>query len=385
MNKAGKKAFACVSAASLLAFSCGGSSDADVKQPFGAATKNVSTRLKVKMQDGNNGYRMGKIASDMSIGGATYQTYQISEIDINGNPIPGTNTLDIFLSPLPLGVADVVTVAGLDNHTNSNLTVDPPLELNIAAPLNVAQQVSTTITGTAPGITTVASATATGTYTRVSSGETVNTEMGAVPDCSHYTAAITLAGDVVPDIFKVTIEGELWYNPTLGIVKYSIPLLGIEGNSQGTWDVDDPTGEYRTVKMTAVVNSGNPRFRLSSYDVSGQYDADKNTHAKMLLELRWADEVTAQTGTKPAYPMVNVRFETMIGQFPYTLDESPVSIFFPEENGKGYKYWYAFVDQAAKNEPGSNGISYNISVSTDTSITAPLRVTGRIRYRAITQ
>ena len=81
--------------------------------------------------------------------------------------------------------------------------------------------------------------------------------------------------------------------------------------------------------------------------------------------------------------MAQVNFGTMGGMyyFPHELIESPVSVFFPEENGNGFRYWYAFVDQAAKNQD-ENGISYTISVDKDASL-PELRVTARIAYEIL--
>lgn len=373
----------------LMNVSCdggGSSSDSNVKKEYGEATENVMTRVKVKQPDGTYGYRIGKIAADQTINNVVYNTYQLTNIDMNGNVIAGVQPTDLYIKPLPLGSDGKITVGGFDKHDGTAITIDPAVTLDSNAPVGVAQAVSTTVNGSVTGGVVITNATAAGSYTLVTTGESVATEMGVVPDCNHFTANVTIDGEGAPAVFKgKNFTGDLWHNPTLGIVKYSIPDLGIEGGMQGTWDVDDPTGEYRTIKMTGIVSAENPYFKLSTYSVSNDLDADKNTHAKMLVELRWADEETAKTGPMPAYPYINVSFETVTGgTFPYQLVESPYSIFFPEENGKGFKYWYGYVDQAAKNIPGSNGISYSIVVSRDTSA-APVRVTGRIHYRTVTE
>jgi len=137
---------------------------------------------------------------------------------------------------------------------------------------------------------------------------------------------------------------------------------------------------YRTIRKVAVVDSSSSSFKLDTYDCDGnQIAADKNTHAKMLLELRWADETMAQTDTQP---LPNVEFGTTMGYFPNSMAESPASVFHPEENGKGFKYWYSYVSQAAKNEPGDNSTTYHISVRAVTGLSA-VRVTGRIYYKVL--
>jgi hypothetical protein len=64
------------------------------------------------------------------------------------------------------------------------------------------------------------------------------------------------------------------------------------------------------------------------------------------------------------------------------LLESPISLLHPEENGKGYKFFWAYVDQAAKNEPGSNGISYKVSVTKPMGA-APIKASARILYNLL--
>ena len=119
-----------------------------------------------------------------------------------------------------------------------------------------------------------------------------------------------------------------------------------------------------------------PNFTISTYDRAKKFDADKDTHAKMLLELRWAETDKAKKETKP---YVQLKFGTMTGYFPSTLQRSTTSLLFPEENGKGYVHWFAFVDQAAKNQP-VNGIAYQISVGHDPSF-SNIRVAARIVYK----
>jgi len=65
-------------------------------------------------------------------------------------------------------------------------------------------------------------------------------------------------------------------------------------------------------------------------------------------------------------------FETESGYFPFALVQSPVSIFHPEENKEGFTYWLCHVDEAAKNEPGGNGILHKIKVTFPDYITKRL-------------
>jgi hypothetical protein len=57
-------------------------------------------------------------------------------------------------------------------------------------------------------------------------------------------------------------------------------------------------------------------------------------------------------------------------------------VIVPEDNGKGYKFWYTYTDQALKNEYNpnyGNGSSYSLEARTDPML-PPIRVTMRIGY-----
>jgi len=150
---------------------------------------------------------------------------------------------------------------------------------------------------------------------------------------------------------------------------------------KGEDDCGDPlTPGYNAIQKVGLIQPGGETFELSTYGCSGDFSADKMTHAKMLLELRFADEELAKTTTQP--PVI-VSFVTVFGYFPHQLVSSTVSIFHPEENGRGYTYWYALVDQAAKNVAGSDGISYGIEVAPADYMTNAVRATARIRYMVI--
>ncbi len=371
----------------------GGSSKSDVKQPYGKPSKNVFHLIKyTNSVKGTGAPYIGRLTGTVTIGGKEYGTYLLSDVDAYGQPVGDTVGTEIWMTPFPPDTSGTVTIAGLtDDPTGTSPTIagtfTPPLSLPMDPPIGVDQPVDVTFTGVIPEVPGEQTIQASGTFKLVSKDETVETPMGSVHNCRHYTGTITLAGDNVPAAFKaVPISGAFWYHDELGAVKAEIPQLGLAGNTEATWDVDDPTGEYRTIKRTGVVSDSNPVWVLSTADVSGEWDADKMTHAKMLLEVRWADDETAKNSTQPVatHPAVRIEFSTAWGIFGYEMVESPVSIFHPEDNGKGYKFYYAYVDEAAKNEPGDNGILYQIKVqTTDPSVTPDIKVTGRIYYHTI--
>lgn len=263
----------------------------------------------------------------------------------------------------------------------ASMTLNTPITVKLDSPVGVAQPVTASGKLTLTDTLATTSADVTGHYTLVEKDATVATGVGPVSGCSHYSGQASTNSEGVPAAFRVLpISGELWYHPSYGVVAFNSPEIGIGtamSDSSDCGSVD--SSNYRIIRKVGVVDSSSS-FKLDTYDCDGnQIAADKNTHAKMLLELRWADETMAKTDTQPG-PIVE--FGTTLGYFPNRLAESPTSIFHPEENGKGFKYWYSYVSQAAKNEPGDNSTTYHISVRAVTGL-SPVRVTGRIYYKVL--
>jgi hypothetical protein len=279
-----------------------------------------------------------------------------------------------------------VDFAGFDLHSTlasvllppSSLVLDTPVSVKLDAPLGQAQTVALSGTLTPAGSSTGTPLQATGQYTLVEKDVVVQTDMGPVAGCSHYGGSASSASDAVPAVFRgLTVRADLWYHPSFGVVAFKAPDLGLETRMKDSNDCGTPDASgHVVIRKVAVVDTTQSSFELSSYGCSGSFDADKNTHAKMLLELRWLDETKAKSTTQPT---PSYQFQTVFGYFPSMILQSPVSILHPEENGNGFVYWIAYVDQAAKNEAGSNGISYGIRVTA--SGTDPVRASARIYYK----
>jgi hypothetical protein len=271
----------------------------------------------------------------------------------------------------------------------ASMTLTTPVKVNLDAPLNQAQTITASGTlaptdGTAPSPATI-----TGQYTLVEKDATVATGVGPLSGCSHFTgqAASTSAG--IPAAFQgQTIKADLYYHPSYGVVAFNTPDLGIGTAMTETSDCGsaDSSG-YKIIRKVGVVDA-TTSFKLDTYDCDGnQFAADMNTHAKMLLELRWVDETQAKTDLQPPstvnFGPSTVEFGVASGNiFGFTLAEAPASVFHPEENGKGFKYWYAYVSEADKNEDTASNhtTSYHISVS---SMSSAVRVTARIYYKVL--
>lgn len=263
-------------------------------------------------------------------------------------------------------------------------TLASPVHVPLAPTVGQAQAVSGTATITSPTDLVGQPVQVTGSYTRTESDASVTTAAGVVHGCNHYTGAFVGTGDAIPAAFRGTeVTGELWWHPSYGVVaakSSSVPLdtLLAESSDCGAAEV----GSFAVTRKTAVIDATHP-FTLDTYDCAQQFDADKQTHAGMLLELRWLDEASARTHNPVGYPFVHVEFGTVFGYFPTTAPlESAVSVFHPEENGLGMNHWLTYVNQAAKNESGSDGIAYHIRVTVDPGFSA-IRATARIHYRKI--
>ncbi len=367
---------------------CGGdsgSSQADPKAPFPMYTANTRSSWTRTLPDGTQKRYDSRLIGQVTVDGKTYEKFQAGDAPTtaggSGAELVGHIVdADTIMAVSVAFRTTSATILGVPEYVSA--TADAPVKLEIEPPLGVAQPFSVSgkaVLGSptaAPQLGTVA-----GSYTLIEKGVTVASPLGTVTGCNHYTATAS-----VPFLFgsTVTVSGEAWYSPQLGIVKATLssPLSGLSVGMAARGDGFDLGDGWASVAAVGTRGSGaiSGAFQLSSRDFAGEFDADKNTHAKMYLEVRWADEAKAMTDTKP---FVQPVFGTVFGQFPSTLVLSPVSLLFPEDNGKGYKHWVGFVDQAAKNET-QNGIAYSITANYDASF-SPIRLAGRIVYKRITQ
>lgn len=269
--------------------------------------------------------------------------------------------------------------AALKVASPATITLAAPVVVDLGAPVGVPQA-ATARGDVALAGKPVVSAEAKGTYTVVARGVSVEGPQGlVVAGCTQVRIEAE-----VPIFFGATSLGltaEIWYSETLGVVRGDLggPLAGFGWGVKGSRGSHELGDGYVSVEAMDIVGKGaSASFELSTREAHGVKDADKDSHAKMLVELRWADDAMAKTDKRPSIDPV---FGTDTGMYSATLEQVPVSFLHPEENGKGYVYWYYYVDQAAKNQP-VNGIEYHAGVRYDSSF-SPLRITARIVYKKV--
>ena len=376
MGKTIKVALSTVSMVWAMAWCGGGGEGAyDRNAPYGAYTMTTVWEADLTRLDGTTGVFAGRLTEEV-VDGTAFKKFLLES---------DTSSMDLLLAPLPTESEDgMITFGGC--HSTTGVSIEPVGEFSVD--MGGAVGVPTPLQGPleimVPPMTAPVAMTLDGSYTLVADDAVAESSMGQVHGCRHYSAEGQVTGSGLPVMLDgVALHAELWYHPSLGVVRYELPALGLAGDLGGTWDLEDGTGEFGTIRKVGILDAASPRFELSSFDLANEFDADKNTHAKMLLELRWVDEERARTGPEPSWPAVEVEFGTVLGIFPWALVDSPVSIFHPEENGQGFKYWIGFVDEAARNEPGEGGIAYHVSVDIDPDITPALRATARIYYRRL--
>jgi len=263
----------------------------------------------------------------------------------------------------------------------ASTTFDKPIKVNLNPPIGQPQSLAASGTVALAGAAAPSPATFNGQYTLLEKEATAATGLGPVSGCNHYQGNATSTSPEIPTALKgAAPTADLWYHPSYGVVAFNAPTLGVGTSMTGTDDCGSvDASDYRIIRKMGVVDASTS-FDLDTYICDGnQFAADKNTHASMLLELRWVDETTAMGDVQPA-PVVE--FGTGWGTFPQAMNEMPASVFHPEESSKGFKYWYSYVNQAAKNEPGDNSTSYHIKV-TGVAGLAPVRVTARIYYKVL--
>jgi hypothetical protein len=331
---------------------------------------------KVKKPDGTEVSSIPvKNSEQKSLSGKNYDRVVYPDFSNSGNNAEGW-----YSTPS----SGTIVIAGGSSGGNKTVVFDAPISILTSPPEGKAQAITGSAQITTPSFPSGSKAQGTGDYTLVESDVAVETSAGKIEGVNHYQVKATLSGDPVPsNVRGKALTGDVYYHPSYGVVAASSPELGFSVGMSESSDCGkvDSSG-HRTIRKTGVVTSS-AEFKLDTYDCAGGlFDADKNTHAAMLLELRWLNEDSAKTTNKPGYPMINIEFGTVIGVFPSDLTQSPKSVFHPEENDKGYVFWYAYVNQAAKNESGSNGIAYHIRVREDPGF-SPVRATARIYYKTV--
>jgi major membrane immunogen (membrane-anchored lipoprotein) len=314
-----------------------------------------------------------------TIGGKTYDIakagYDITNPDDLGKP--ETKGAVAYV----IRTASTLTFAGMDDPGWTQVTLDTPVTVDLNAPIGEPRTYQGAGTFRLGPDQPESQASATLVLTVVDDAETVDTKTGTYHDTKHFKGDLTMVGEAIPDGLATNpISGEVWLHPELGVVGIKVPLLGIENGLEGETDYGPATTGMNACKKVAVLDDQNPSFELNTFDRKKVLDADKMTHAKMLLEVRYANDADAKAQT--SLQGVQIQFATESGFYNHSLVESPISFFHLEELGKGYRYWNAFVDQAAKNQPGQNGIAYKITVN-KTPGSPPVRVTARILYKLV--
>jgi len=233
-----------------------------------------------------------------------------------------------------------------------------PLDIGVGQSRTVTAQGELVIAGEAtPGSVTA-------TYTLVDDDATVQTASGPVSGCRHFTAR----SDTTPPV-----EGEVWIKTGVGVVAAKYDFFLISPGGPKTWNLESMTaaeedgGRVRERADQVLVPGGPWMVLRTGAAEGGKADADKNVHAKFLVEARWADEDRARTDDPP--PVLVTVYAGPFGYFPEgsaPWQRLPVSILNPTENGKGFSFWFKWVDQAAKNDP-MQPIGYSIEARWDPS------------------
>jgi hypothetical protein len=211
-------------------------------------------------------------------------------------------------------------------------------------------------------------------WTLVETDGTLETPLGVQHGLLHSTVSASVLGTAV--------TGEIWGRSGVGFVAGYVESSLLPGRKSAGllgYLANEAAGNgYWLTRADAVLSPASPGFVLDTFDVAQTWDADKDTHAKMLLELRWVDVARALTDEAPP---AFVEAGTVWGSFSTATEASPVSLLHPEENDAGYVHWLTVVDQAAKNEP-ENGISYHIGASYS-GVEGEVRVSASILYKRL--
>jgi hypothetical protein len=366
----------CLMAATLVSPGCSSKADEE-ESGVAPLSENASFVFQSKASNGTTTQIAVKPEGTKQVLGKTYPRIRAGDFtaaDPEGVEIWGKFDGDT----LEVAGAEIYR-PGLGGTTTPDFTTqatNEPLRINLNPPVGQAQTV--TIKGdhvvTATGGKIPLDVTA--TYTLVEDNATVETPLGTFTGVKHFKANTTVAGQ--------EISGEAWYDPGLGVVKATIKPDNVELGLESLLDAGVPKEGTNIIRADGLLAPSKTTLKLNTYDLNKAFDADKNTHANMVLEMRWADPTKAKSSEKPP---IKELFTAALGYFPSQFVMSPVSIFFPKESNQGFNYWVAIVDQAAKNDPSTGGINYAIEAKYQPATTNdkdPVRVSMRIRYHLVT-
>lgn len=357
----------------------GGGSESDAKAPYGPMSRDTVIRYERARSDGTVHGATAEVVGEKTIDGKTYWRGRLGEFKPSNSSgaevwvqLPNANSVvvaggefwsrKVLPNPDPTQPSAVVEL-----NEPVVLKVDPPM----GQPVAVQAVATVKLLGQSLPIEL------SGSYTLVNDDVSLPTSSGALHGCREFSLSGTASNNELLTILGVNeVSGQGWYHPSFGLVR---AVLRVPGKNDYVLDF---TGADEMGKATSGINRiqgmrvlrSSERFELNTYGVHSDLDADKDKHAKMLVEARFADDATAQSSNRPS---IDTEIGTTMGNFPHDLIASPISFFHPEENGKGYTFWIGYVDQGAKNEP-VNGISYHITATVSDS--SPVRVTSRIIY-----
>ncbi|HMV66622.1 MAG TPA: hypothetical protein PKA64_07210 [Myxococcota bacterium] len=282
----------------------------------------------------------------VTVGGATLPAVTLVH-ETDGSPVGLTLGAEIEGAQVTLGTVSIsAALAGVD----VTLTPSAPLVVDMGAPVGVTQHtsISGTVTVGDPPVSGDGYLPIDLTWTVASTDTSAPAPMGDVPGCREASFSASAAG--------LTASGRVWIRDDTGFVHATLddgtwgPLTAGMAGYGGWADFGDVT----VVQSEHRVDLANPTFSLTSNDAHLTFDADKNTHAQMWLEARWADDAMAHT-TEP--PPLSFTFGANLGWFPASWAQSSIGLLHPGDDD-GYVWWVAAVDQAAKNDPAPNPIVY---------------------------
>jgi len=358
-------------------------SESAAKAPYGPVSRDTIIEYTHERVDGSVLNVSSEVVGDKEIDGKTYWRGRFGDFSSKSSGMEAW---------LILKDESIVVAGGefwsqkfLPNPNGDGPSIDvmlsSPVTLNLSPPPGEAQVVNTT--GTVNILGQSFQTKVTGSYKMTEQDVAIETDAGTLYGCRRFVFEGSVDNsDILSILGTDKASGEVWYHPRLGFVK---AVIHIKDKSDyvfdfvGTHEMGKAKSGVNRIQGMAVLDKLES-FELNTYNVNGEFDADKDTHAKMLVEVRFLDEEKAKTNEQPP---VELEFGTIFGIFLYELVSSPVSFFHPEENGKGFTYWYAYVDEAAKNQP-KNGIAYHVK-ATVPDYGSKVRITSRIVYSLVSQ
>ncbi|MBK7582676.1 MAG: hypothetical protein IPI67_21075, partial [Myxococcales bacterium] len=306
------RVLAAVSVVACATLGCGSDDSSSTNAPgdepkatYGPPSKQTVSKFQRANPDGTNRDVESHVVGEKTIGGTSLWRTRIG--DFSGAAPSGSEAWIVQpnADTLLFGGGEIYSQDILPSpdptQPSASVELSTPLKIDLAG--TVGQAVPVTVDTTLRVLGQDVPVKISATITLESANETLTTLAGVL----HGTRKFVGTGSADNPALKTLIGGDslnaaVWYHPGLGMVRATVTLPNkgdFDFDFIGTSEYGNATSGTNRIQAMAVLNTLES-LNLDTYDVNGQFDADKQTHAKMMIEARFLDEAKAASSNLSA-------------------------------------------------------------------------------------